>query len=129
MADPLPRPCRICRRVLVYGTWRCAAGSAARGQVVARLKPKRPTQRMYSTAWRKARAGFLRKHPFCATCLTAGREVRATELDHVVPHDGDFDRFWTRDNWQPLCKPCHSRKTLAETKARRPSRFQRENTA
>jgi len=35
-------------------------------------------------------------------------------VDHIVPHKGDADLFWQRTNWQPLCKPCHDRKTATE---------------
>ncbi len=31
----------------------------------------------------------------------------ATVVDHVVPHKGDADLFWDRDNWQPCCKWHH----------------------
>ena len=38
----------------------------------------------------------------------------AREVDHIEPHKGDDTLFWDQDNWQPLCKPCHSRKTATE---------------
>lgn len=43
-----------------------------------------------------------------------GRIVAADELDHIIPHDGDYDRFWDRGNWQGGCKTCHSTKTARE---------------
>ena len=36
---------------------------------------------------------------------------RRTVVDHIVPHRGDARLFWDEDNWQPLCKSCHDRKT------------------
>lgn len=38
----------------------------------------------------------------------------ASVVDHVIPHRGDKALFWDSDNWQPLCKPCHDRKTAAQ---------------
>jgi len=32
-------------------------------------------------------------------------------VDHVRPHKGDPALFWDHGNWQPMCWPCHSRKT------------------
>ena len=72
------------------------------------------TQRGYSYKWQQARKGFLAKHPLCAECERQGRITAATDLDHIIPHKGDKDAFWTRSNWQALCHPCHSRKTATE---------------
>lgn len=72
------------------------------------------TQRGYSYKWQQARKGFLAKHPLCAECECQGRITAATDLDHIIPHKGDKDAFWTRSNWQALCHPCHSRKTATE---------------
>lgn len=70
--------------------------------------------RGYGHAWRKARAGFLSEHPFCAECMRLGKVVAATVVDHIVPHGGDRMLFWDRTNWQALCASCHSRKTARE---------------
>lgn len=72
------------------------------------------TQRGYSYKWQQARKGFLAKHPLCTECERQGRITAATDLDHIIPHKGDKDAFWTRSNWQALCHPCHSRKTATE---------------
>jgi len=122
MATYLPRPCTICRRALVRGPGHCAACRQARGPVPTRRQPS-ASARGYGRKWQAARAGFLRKHPFCAGCLRRGLTIRATELDHIQPHRGDQALFWRRANWQPLCKRCHARKTLAETRAAQPNRF------
>ncbi len=72
-------------------------------------------RRLYaSAAWKKAAKGFLAKHPLCADCAGLGLVVPASEVDHIDPHKGDRAKFWSRANWQPLCKPCHSRKTARE---------------
>lgn len=71
-------------------------------------------QRGYDARWRKARERFLRENPLCVECLRAGRLTPATEVDHRIPHRGNYDLFWDVSNWQALCKQCHSRKTAIE---------------
>jgi 5-methylcytosine-specific restriction endonuclease McrA len=65
----------------------------------------RPTarQRGYDTAWEKARRGFLAKHPHCARC-----GAPATVINHRTPHRGNRLIFWDRNNWEPVCAPCHN---------------------
>lgn len=43
-----------------------------------------------------------------------GEMVKATVVDHIIPHRGDQKLFWDQRNWQSLCKQCHDRKTLTE---------------
>lgn len=65
-------------------------------------------KRLYDTSrWRQAARRFLVEHPLCSYCARIGRVTPATVVDHVEPHRGDYSRFWDRENWQPLCKPCH----------------------
>ncbi|WP_283149743.1 HNH endonuclease [Silvimonas soli] len=71
-------------------------------------------KRGYGTAWRKARAAWLRKHPLCVECEQQGVLIAATVVDHIKPHKGDMALFWDRDNWQSLCKSHHDRKTATE---------------
>ncbi|MCY9266435.1 HNH endonuclease signature motif containing protein [Bacillus licheniformis] len=71
-------------------------------------------RRGYDSKWRKARQGYLSKYPFCVSCMKEGRRGPATVVDHIVPHKGDKKLFWDSSNWQPLCAPCHSRKTAKE---------------
>lgn len=68
-------------------------------------------QRGYDGQWRKARLGFLRKHPLCVYCLKVDKIEAATVVDHIEPHKGDKELFWRRSNWQSLCKVCHDAKT------------------
>lgn len=67
--------------------------------------------RGYNSRWYKVSRQFLFVHPLCAECLKSGKYVRATVVDHIVPHRGDKTLFWDQNNWQALCKRCHDRKT------------------
>lgn len=71
-------------------------------------------ERGYDSRWRKARDGWLRKHPLCAECERSGVLTAATVVDHITPHKGDNSLFWDRDNWQSLCKRHHDIKTVRE---------------
>lgn len=78
------------------------------------LNRESAAKRGYNSQWRKARTGWLRKHPLCAACEVKGILTAASEVDHIKPHRGDKLLFWDRLNWQSLCKPCHSAKTVRE---------------
>ena len=40
-------------------------------------------------------------------CEVEGHVTAATVVDHIIPHRGDENLFWERDNWQSLCKLHH----------------------
>ena len=65
-------------------------------------------ERGYGHKWRKAREGWLRKHPLCVYCARDGYTNIATVVDHIVPHKGDMKLFWDNTNWQSLCAPHHN---------------------
>lgn len=94
------------------------------------------TSRGYGYAWQQARAGFLAKHPFCVRCLAeAGVDVQgraevilacaerhiavpwASVVDHRIPHRGNKQLFWDRDNWDPLCTRHHAQDKQREERA------------
>ena len=68
-------------------------------------------KRGYNSRWRKRRKLFLEAHPLCSECQRAGRLTPAIVVDHIIPHRGDQRLMWDEDNWQPLCKRCHDKKT------------------
>ena len=70
--------------------------------------------RGYDSRWNKARKVYLNHHPLCVKCLAEGKYVKATVVDHVVPHRGNQDLFWDEENWQALCKKHHDHKTMTE---------------
>ena len=66
----------------------------------------------YSSArWRLLRINYLRLHPLCVRC---DKPTAATVVDHIMPHKGNKELFWSVDNLQPLCKRCHDVKTATE---------------
>jgi 5-methylcytosine-specific restriction endonuclease McrA len=68
----------------------------------------------------------LRRFPLCGTradgqrypahsaCTRDNRIVAATCTDHIEPHRGDQQKFWTPLNHQSLCTTCHNTKTAKE---------------
>ena len=71
-------------------------------------------QRGYGVQWRKARLAYLRAHPWCVMCEQEGRLRPAKVVDHIVPHKGDYGKFWDSSNWQSLCTFHHNQKTASE---------------
>lgn len=59
--------------------------------------------------WKKRSKWFLAKYPYCVNC---GSKSEVT--DHIIPHRGDIFLFNDENNWQPLCKECHDKKTRRE---------------
>ena len=100
----------------------CAALVPPGQKYCDRHKPIHPEEarpaagRGYGSAWQRARKQYLEAHPLCAECQKQGRYVKASVVDHIVPHRGDQKLFWNRNNWQALCKRCHDRKTMTEDK-------------
>jgi len=72
------------------------------------------SSRGYNYRWQKARKEFLSHNPLCVACYEEGIFTPATVVDHIDPHKGDKDKFWDKSNWQPMCSPCHSKKTASE---------------
>lgn len=72
-------------------------------------------RKLYSLPrWKREAHAFLTRNPLCVDCLDLGAVVPATDVDHMLPHRGNRQRFFDRSNWQALCHPCHSRKTAHE---------------
>ena len=65
--------------------------------------------------WTKdLRPAQLLREPWCRECAKRGVRTRATGVDHVRPHRGDWALFIDPANHQSLCKSCHDRKTAKE---------------
>jgi len=109
------RPCRAtgCPNMAEEGEAYCRVHLPERK---ARMETRGANARGYTYKWQKASKAYLKKHPLCAECArkTPPRFEKATVVDHIIPHKGDKKLFWDRENWQPLCKQCHDRKTARE---------------
>lgn len=79
----------------------------------------RESQRLYSTVrWQRRREQQLSNQPWCEECLRSNIYTPATDVDHVLPHKGNENIFFTGEV-QSLCKVCHSRKTAGEVNERK----------
>lgn len=118
MPSAAPRPCTYpaCGVLVRDGSGRCEKHKRVEAK---QLDQRRGTahERGYTSAWQRARLGWLAKHPLCKLHHDKGEIVAATVVDHIIPHKGDKSLFWDRKNWQSLCKPCHDRKTATEDSA------------
>ena len=102
------QPCAEPRCSVLVSHGRCATHARQREQA----RPNTDIRKLYHTArWRAVRQGLLSSAPLCTLCLQGQRVTPATDIDHVVPHRGELERFWDSGNLQPLCHPCHARKT------------------
>ena len=68
------------------------------------------TLALNGVAWRKLRAYVLRGEPLCRHCTARGLTMAATEVDHRDDDPSNNELV----NLMPLCKPCHSRKTMRD---------------
>lgn len=68
----------------------------------------------YGRQWVKIRNAYISKHPLCEECEAKGLLVPATEVHHKNPLASGGTN--AEENLQALCKACHSRHTLIETK-------------
>jgi 5-methylcytosine-specific restriction endonuclease McrA len=57
--------------------------------------------------WQRRRRLQLLAHPLCAFCAERGAVARATVVDHVKPHRGNWNLF-VLGELQSLCGPCHN---------------------
>ena len=86
-------------------------------------KPKRAARRA-SAEWHgwyslriwtdDLRPAQLLREPWCRECAKRGVRTRATVVDHVKPHKGDWALFIDPANHQSLCEHCHNRKPARE---------------
>ncbi len=71
-----------------------------------------PWRKWYRSArWYSIRDYHKAKHPWCVECQKGGQLVEWTQLDHIVPHRGDYELFWAASNRQGLCDLHHGQKT------------------
>lgn len=98
------------------------------------VRPYRPIDsrpsaynRGYTGRWNRERKIFLQHNPLCIECVHGRRAVPATEVDHIIPHKGNYELMWDVNNWSPLCKMHHSQKTGKERVRREKDGFEVDN--
>lgn len=66
------------------------------------------TRRLHKTArWQRLRWSILVRDQFiCRLCGRVEGDTSQLVCDHVEPHRGDVEKFWSGP-FQTLCKPCH----------------------
>lgn len=64
---------------------------------------------LYKTRrWQKIRKNQLTKEPLCqGECKEKGKVTVATVCDHIEPHRGDMEKFYSGP-FQSLCEHCHN---------------------
>ena len=107
------RPCRF-----------PGCGALTREGWCPRHKPKEKPRSPESAAWRRwyslkvwtedLRPGQLLREPSCRECARRGVRTRATDVDHIRDHKGDWALFTDPSNLQSLCHSCHAKKTMRE---------------
>lgn len=117
MPKAAPRPCNhpACKRLVENASYCEEHAKLKRKQADA--KRESSTQRGYGYRWQKTSEGYLKAHPVCVCleCVALGIAARQAEVvDHIIPHRGDMNLFWNPDNWQPMAKVCHDKKTATE---------------
>ena len=108
----IPRPCSspLCKNIST--TSYCSSCTPVR-----QPRMKEDYHKLYRTQqWKRMRTVVLRDQPLCVACQRAGRGSLsvAQHVDHIIPHRGDRDLFFDKDNLQPLCVSHHSFKTNKE---------------
>jgi 5-methylcytosine-specific restriction enzyme A len=67
-------------------------------------------RRWYGDArWRRLRDHQLHVQPLCEECRALGKTIRATVVDHLEPHGGDINKFYT-GKLRSLCAEHHNHK-------------------
>jgi 5-methylcytosine-specific restriction protein A len=55
------------------------------------------------------RTQVLRRDAY--TCAICRRTTLDVDVDHIIKHEGNEDKFYDMSNLQVLCRQCHSAKT------------------
>lgn len=111
-----PKPCKHsgCRLLTTQGAY--CDEHASQQKKLADSQRASSNERGYGYKWQKVSKAFLAKHPICEcdTCKASGVLLPSQVVDHIIPHRGDMNLFWDRNNWQAMNKVCHDRKTAKE---------------
>ena len=98
-----------CGALLPAGVSRCRVHAVQREQ----QRPNIAIRRLYRTVrWARLRAEVLRDSAY--TCSVCGLIASILDVDHRVPHNGNAELFWDRQNLAVMCAACHGLKTKRE---------------
>jgi 5-methylcytosine-specific restriction protein A len=111
-----PKPCNYpaCGK-LVHNASYCELHQKAKRKIVDDRRGS-STERGYGYRWQQVSKAFLKAHPICECddCKVSGVLLPSQVVDHIIPHKGDMQLFWSRANWQAMNKKCHDKKTAKE---------------
>lgn len=65
-------------------------------------------QRGYTPEWDRLSRQHRIEHPLCLGCEAMGLVEAATQVDHIVPHQGDRDKLLDPHNLQSCCDWHHN---------------------
>ena len=100
-----------CGELAEPNSYRCKGHQVKHKQVRVRQE----TDRFYTCkAWKMLSKEMLEKQPLCAEHERHGIHIMADHVDHIIPYKQRPDLALDRSNLEPLCRPCHGRKSIAE---------------
>jgi 5-methylcytosine-specific restriction protein A len=114
--DSLPykprKPCSYpgCPELVASGTQYCKKHERAERKLYDKQRGT-AAQRGYGSRWQRYRKSYLVEHPLCINFKECHNP--AAVVDHIVPVSKG-GAFWDPSNHQPMCEPCHDRKTAKE---------------
>lgn len=62
---------------------------------------------IHSRRYRTAAAIFKANNPLCVRCEAKEIITPVYLIHHKIPHEGDWNLFWDKENWESLCNSCH----------------------
>lgn len=117
----IPRPCTAtgCWRLVRSDDGRCEEHPRAPLPDARRRADRKrgsAAARGYDARWHRLRNRLLVEEPLCRHCRNVGIVEPAVEVDHIVPLKAGGARL-DPANCQPLCRPCHRRKTARDRRS------------
>jgi len=82
----------------------------------AKRRAEKPWRAWYNTPeWKAARKAQLTRQPLCERHLKRGEKVRASVVNHIGRHGGNWHRF-INGPFESVCKGCHDSAIQREEK-------------